>query len=318
MKREIEMLRPAQVRLSPWSSPKVLQSLETCGRDAQVDATTVFLTGAECPFRCAMCDLWKYTSLEKTPVGAIPFQLHHALKGTKIAPRHWLKLYNASNFFDDRSVPKTDLIEIAGLCNPFERVIVENHPRLCDERMRWFSENISGKLEVAMGLESIHPIAMEEMNKSMTLDDFEQAVKQCHLMEIDVRVFVLLHPPGVDIEDTIEWTWKTVAYAMKFGVRHISIIPLRSGNGWIDSLIDRGMYQLPTTELIWQLMDWMHEQAKVISDSCVIEFDLWDWEQIGGGCIGCRGLLKESILQRNQTQRFLPLERSAIRCECKI
>ena len=318
MKRQIESLRPPMERPSAWSIPKVLHSREACQRDVLVDTTTVFLTGAECPFRCSMCDLWKYTTIERTPDGAIPYQLRQAIAGTELKPKHWLKLYNASNFFDGASVPKCDLSEIARLCEPFERVIVENHPRFCDERMRWFAENISGQLEVAMGLESIHAGAMQWMNKGMTLSDFDQAVEQCRQLQIDVRVFVLLHPPGVPTAESIAWTWKTVSYAIDRRVRHISIIPVRSGNGWVDSLIAKGEYEPPTTELTWAFFEFLKNRTDQIPVSTTIEFDLWDWEKMDGGCTHCKELLREHFVYFNRTQTFPSIDRRSVRCECSF
>lgn len=265
-----------------------------------------------------MCDLWQYTSIGNTPLGAIPFQLRQALSSVALGQSEWIKLYNASNFFDKRSVPTQDLGTIASLCDRFERVIVENHPRFCDDRMRWFADAISGQLEVAMGLETIHPKAMGRMNKGMTLDDFEVAVEQCHRMEIDIRVFVLLHPPGIDRAESIEWTIKTVEYALARDVRHVSIIPVRAGNGWIDRLIQMGEFQLPTISLVRNLVDAFKTGSLQIPQGSVLEFDLWDLDQIAGGCLNCREFLKDQLGHFNRTQIFLPPTENLGDCECNI
>lgn len=334
LKHQIESLRPAIERPSPWSAPKALYSSEPFGLsrrspspssiDAkggycdEVETTTLFLIGAECPFRCSMCDLWQFTSREKTPVGAIPFQLSQVLPHSSSSKRQWLKLYNASNFFDDRSVPKEDLAAIAKFCAPYERVIVENHPRFCDDRMQWFAQNIEGQLEVAMGLETIEPNAMQAMNKGMTLNDFDRAVQCCQRLQIDVRVFVLLHPPGIERNVSTEWTCRTVAYALDRGVRHISIIPVRSGNGWIDRLVDAGHYQIPTLSMVRDLLHGMQEHVGQIANASWIEFDLWGWDQIPGGCPRCRAALKEHLMRCHRTQSFLPWEENGIDCECTV
>ena len=316
LKLQIESRRPTTVRPSAWSVPKILRSQEPDGRGSEVDTTTVFLTGAECPFRCTMCDLWQYTSSENTPVGAIPFQLSQVLSTEDTLKRQWLKLYNASNFFDARSVPQEDRRAIAEHCSSFERVIVENHPRFCDGRMREFAEALSGQLEVAMGLETIHPKAVAALNKGMSLDDFERAVERCLDFGIDVRVFVLFHPPGVAIDESVEWTWKTVAYAFDRHVRHVSIIPVRAGNGWIDSLMDAGEYQLPTVSMLRQLLAFYGDSDWRVPLSSVIEFDLWDWDNLNGGCAVCRPILKDHLAQCNRTQVILPFNAVMIDCEC--
>jgi radical SAM enzyme (TIGR01210 family) len=328
-KIQIESLRAVMARPSAWSTPKVIRTLEPDGIGGQVETTTVFLTGAECPFRCSLCDLWKYTSIENTPVGAIPFQLKQVLNPESLKARRWLKLYNASNFFDPRSIPVEDLTTIAELCDPFERVIVENHPRFCDDRMHVFSNAIHGKLEVAMGLETIHPVAMSIMNKGMTLDDFDRAVAKCQSLDIDVRVFVLLHPPGIPMNESIEWTWKTVAYALERHVRHVSIIPVRSGNGWIDKRIEEGEYELPTVAMIRELYKSFDRSQmnppeplsfpeQSLPWNSAIEFDLWDSEDWQGGCDDCRESLAKHIARCNRDQKILPQDETEIHCECIV
>src|SRR4029453_3974744 len=92
------------------------------------DVVTVFLTGRECPWHCAMCDLWKYTTEEDTPASAIPHQIRAALQSlpdvAQVLPdvaqalpdiaqafRPAIKLYNAGSFFDRRAGPPSDYRE---------------------------------------------------------------------------------------------------------------------------------------------------------------------------------------------------------------
>jgi uncharacterized Fe-S cluster-containing MiaB family protein len=189
--------------------------------------------------------------------------------------------------------------------------------------MASFSKAIPGQLEVAMGLETIHPNAIEIMNKGMSLADFDRAVAKCQSLNIDVRVFVLLHPPGVDRKESVDWTWKTVAYAMERQVRHISIIPLRAGNGWIDRMIKSEEYQLPTVAMIRELYQSFSRSeigsAGVASPgNTTVEFDLWDFENWQGGCPQCRESLGKHIARCNRELRILSLGETEIRCECTV
>lgn len=311
-RQEIESLRPPRPSLSAWSKPRVSLESEPNGEGGIAFTTTVFLTGAECPFRCSMCDLWMHTTIDHTPVGAIPFQLGEALReepvrdGDTRATQRWLKLYNASNFFDPRAIPVEDYVEIADLCRGFDRVIVENHPKLSDERVLSFSRWIDAKLEIAMGLETVHPAAMQWLNKSMTLADFESAVHFCSSHQIDVRAFVLLHPPGVDRKDSVDWTWKTIDFAFETGVRHVSVIPVRSGNGWVDQQCAIGQYSIPDLQMV---SDFFLQVGARMGSSVdrVMVFDLWDWEKIPGGTALEREILLERIQSYNADQQFDPI-----------
>ena len=316
-RHEIETLRPSRPVLSPWSKPRVSFESEPNGEGGIAFTTTVFLTGAECPFRCSMCDLWMHTTIDRTPIGAIPFQLREALRkepegdGYTRATKRWLKLYNASNFFDPRAIPVEDYAEIAELCRGYDRVIVENHPELSDERVLSFARSIDAKLEIAMGLETVHPAAMDLLNKSMTLANFGTAVRFCSSHHIDVRAFVLLHPPGVERQDSVDWTWKTIDFAFKSGVRHTSVIPVRSGNGWIDQQRALGRYSIPDLQMVSNFFSQVGARM-VSSVDRVLAFDLWDWEKIPGGTASEREQLFRRIQSYNTTQNFdLPPKETA-------
>ena len=137
---------------------------------------TVFLTGSECPFTCVFCDLWRQTLDGPTPAGAIPSQLDRVLAElTALEEGATIKLYNASNFFDRRAVPRSDWPAIAERLTGFERVVVECHPRLVDDSCLEFAALLAGRLEVAMGLETARVEVLARLNKKMTLEDFDRA-----------------------------------------------------------------------------------------------------------------------------------------------
>jgi uncharacterized Fe-S cluster-containing MiaB family protein len=176
-------------------------------------ALTVFLAGAECPFTCSFCDLWRWTIDGPTPPGALPAQLDHALRRLSGPTPQRLKLYNASNFFDRRAVPAADLPRIAQLAEPFAAVTVESHASTIGPLTLEFQAMLSARLEVAVGLETIHPIAAEHLNKRLELPRFDRAAEFLAQHDIDSRVFVLLGAPYIPAAESIEWTVRTVRYA---------------------------------------------------------------------------------------------------------
>ena len=103
---DILAARPPKQPLDPWRPYAYLVELERTASGRVEDVATVFLTNQECPFRCTMCDLWKYTLDERVPVGAIPAQIDHALE--QLSSAKHLKLYNAGNFFDAQAIPPED------------------------------------------------------------------------------------------------------------------------------------------------------------------------------------------------------------------
>jgi uncharacterized Fe-S cluster-containing MiaB family protein len=165
--------------------------------DGVVERTaTIFLAGAECAFTCSFCDLWRYTIDGPTPRGALPAQIEASLASVESGSVQRIKLYNASNFFDRRAVPREDLPRIAELCAPFSGVTVESHAKTVGAGA-WSSRvDCPGASRVAMGLETIHPSASAQLNKRLELERFDRAIEFLADNEIDVRVFVLWARPA--------------------------------------------------------------------------------------------------------------------------
>lgn len=292
----VRSLRPPKPRVDAWSPLDVLVEEERLPDGTSSQSMTVFLAGSECPFTCVYCDLWQYTLDGPTPAGAIPRQLEIALADVDRGQiPHSIKLYNASNFFDSRAVPAEDLEAIAGQLEIFRQVIVECHPRLVGQSCFRFAELLAGDLEVAMGLETIHPLALPRLNKEMSLSDFEDAVNFLGEHGIGARAFVLLSPPYVRREESVDWTIRTVEFASRRGVEVISIIPLRGGTGEMTRLASAGQFEPPT-------LDMLEEALAGSLSLCggVVLADLWDVESMGG-CPDCQRERIEHLREMNRT-----------------
>lgn len=237
--------RPAH---DPWRPQGVLVEDE-----AGVRVVTVFLTGRECPWRCAMCDLWRYTTEADTPPGATCAQIAAACRDiADDDPRPAaIKLYNAGSFFDPRAVPEADYEPIARLLDPFARVIVECHPALVGARVDRFRAALRGPaLEVAMGLETAHPRALEQLHKRMDEASFRHAAAWLAGRGIALRVFLLIAPPFVPAAEQDEWLGRSVDVALACGASTISLIPTRGGNGTMEALEREGLFTPPSREVV--------------------------------------------------------------------
>jgi radical SAM enzyme (TIGR01210 family) len=199
-----------------------------------VPVSTVFLTNRECPWRCLMCDLRKNTLEETVPLGTIPGQIEYALG--RLPPARHIKLYNSGSFFDPRAIPPTDYCAIAAQLGSFTRVIVESHPALIESACLRFREMLSGRLEVAMGLETVHPDALPRLNKRMTLEDFSAAAGFLRSNDIDLRVFILVQPPFVPEEEASYWAERSLDFAFECGAAVATLIPTRGGNGAMEEI----------------------------------------------------------------------------------
>jgi radical SAM enzyme (TIGR01210 family) len=249
----------------------VIEEQEADGAGGSADVTTIFLTASECPIGCHMCDLWQNTLPHATPPGAIGTQIATALlQRSGTAKPGWIKLYNSGNFFDPRSIPERDYAEIAAHCQPFLRVIVENHPRFGADRLKRFRDSIDAPLEVAVGLETVQPRWLGRLGKQMSRGDFDRYAAWLRRQRVDLRAFIIVGVPGISAGEAIRWARLSVRHACQSGARHISLIPARRGHGW------RGLAaELPELTLA-DLVQLQLQALDDVNKAAVVTVDAWN------------------------------------------
>lgn len=261
---------------------------------------TIFLAGGECPYTCVFCDLWKYTTDQATPEGAIPSQIEQglaALSADLDSASVRVKLYNASNFFDPRAVPAGDDGRILELLAPFSAVTVENHPRLTNDRCLVFGSALAGRLEVAMGLETIDPGALAALNKQTTVADFDRAAETLHAHDIEVRAFVLLAPPFQAPAEAVEWAVRSAGHAFDRGARFVALNPVRPGNGFMDELQASGEWRRPSLAQVEAALSGALQLGRGI-----VVADLWEIHGFAG-CADCDEDRISNLRTMNASQR---------------
>jgi archaeosine synthase beta-subunit len=288
-----------------------------------VPTTTIFLTNRECPWRCVMCDLWRSTLTTSVPPGAISAQIDFALSqlsasgvlklgappaviaGGHFAQQHaqtdpilnspsWisqppvsrvLKLYNSGSFFDARAISVEDHQAIADRANNFDRLIVENHPAFVDDKILRFRGRLRCRLEIAMGLETVHPDILPRLNKRMTLEQFASAATFLRANDIDLRVFILVQPPFMKPSESLHWAERSLDFAFDCGATVATLIPTRGGNGAMETLAASGEFSPPSIETLESAVTYglSLKRGRVFAD-------LWDAEKMSGcqACIAAR------------------------------
>jgi len=295
--------RPSRRSLNPYE-PYAFFVEEECGAGGHPESVaTIFLTNRECPFRCTMCDLWRNTLTESAPIGAIPQQIDFALK--RLAPARSVKLYNSGSFFDPRAIPLEDYEAIAARVLDFDRVIVECHPAFVGSRCVTLRNLLRGRLEVALGLETVHPEVLAKLNKRMTLDEFAAAAGFLRSHEIDARVFVLVEPPFMKAEEALYWTQQSLDFAFDCGAIAATLIPTRGGNGAMESLAEAGLFESPRLSLLEHSAAYglKLRRGRVFAD-------LWDLQR-GRECPHCFDARLQRLKEINRCQTLA----SAVRCD---
>lgn len=303
--------RPPRNILDPFKPYAVTIEQEPAESGDLADVTTIFLTNRECPWRCLMCDLWKNTLVETVPIGAIPAQIDYGLSqvsrtASRGSTRH-LKLYNSGSFFDPGAIPVDDYAPIAERARAFGQVTVECHPALVGEMCLEFQgllhnpRNNGGSttLEVAMGLETVHPDVLPRLNKKMTLGQFQHAALFLRANGIALRVFVLIKPPFVSDDEAIHWSDRSLNFAFDCGAKVVSLIPTRGGNGAMEALAARGEFSPPRFETI----EAAFENGLRLGRGRVF-VDLWDLEKFSE-CRHCFEQRAGRLREMNLRQKIL-------------
>lgn len=298
--------RPARNVVDPRTPFAFVLEEERAESGEVVRVATIFLTNRECPWRCVMCDLWRTTLAETVPAGAIPAQIDYALDRLSASARQ-IKLYNSGSFFDPRAIPPEDHPAIVRRVRPFDRVIVECHPALVNERAIRFrdqlvAENPTASLEVAMGLETAHPQVLEKLNKRMTLEDFARAAEFLCRNDIALRVFVLVKPPFlVDEAEALHWAERSIAFGFECGATVVSVIPTRFGNGALEALAAQGEFAPPELSTLEATLCYGMNlrRGRVFAD-------LWDLGKFST-CPACFDERRQRLHTMNVRQEILPV-----------
>lgn len=272
---------------------------------------TLFLTNRECPWHCLMCDLWRRTLPSPVPEGAIPLQIDYALKRLPAvpSPRH-LKLYNNGSFFDPQAIPPSDYQAISERACRFERVIVECHPALVGKSAVVFRNllaeqascraGVPPKLEVAMGLETVHPQVQQKLNKRMSLAQFARAAGFLRQHDIALRVFILVQPPFLAEAEALLWAVKSLEFAFDCGASVASLIPTRGGNGALEALAAYGQFSPPKLATLEAALD-----CGIRMGRGRVFADVWDLERFRD-CPACFRLRAERLKEINLHQQPRP------------
>lgn len=302
--------RPAH---DPWQHQGLIVEDERAADGTCARVATVLLTGRECPWRCAMCDLWQYTTQTDTPRGAIPAQIAAARatllsEGERVSG---IKLYNAGSFFDPRAVPEQDYDAIAASLKGFSRVVVESHPALVGPRVdRWLTSlarsggtvGSSIELEVAMGLETAHPVALDRLNKRFTVEQFAAAAAALAERAVALRVFLLISPPFIAHDEQDDWLMRSLDAAFSCGAAVVSLVPTRAGNGAMEAFAAAGLFRAPSLDDIERTFTLALTHA---GSRGRVFVDLWDIDRFTH-CECCRAPRRDRLQAMNLQQRVLP------------
>ena len=158
------------------------------------------------------------------------------------------------------------------------------------------------QLEVAMGLETVHPEALERLHKRMTVDRFADAASRLGRCGVSLRVFLLIAPPFVPRDEQDAWLLRSIDVAVDCSASVVTLIPTRSGNGAMEALSAEGAFRPPRLDDI--------ERSAALALARIrgherIFVDVWDLEPFST-CARCFAARRDRLHAMNLGQRVLP------------
>ena len=302
--RWVESLRAPGERVDPWSLRASFREAERQAEGEVVPVLALLLAGAECPWRCVFCDLWKGATRTRTPAGAIPAQVAAGIASSSgPVPARVLKLYNSGSWFDPSAVPPEDDPAVARLARGFGRLVVESHPALVRARALRLRDLLGRtRLEVAMGLESADAGLLARLGKRMTPASFARAARFLRTRGVDVRAFVLVGPPFVPPgEAAVGKAVSSARFAFESGAQVVSLVAVRGGNGAMEELRNRGEWTPPRLEEL----EAAFAGALALGAGRVFA-DTWDLAPISR-CPACLPGRRARLEAMNHAQSLLPI-----------
>jgi len=159
-------------------------------------------------------------------------------------------IFNGGSFFNDNEISSSVQNNIARLVNksPFAQTLyVESRPEFILKRKIKEIVKILGKkkLKVGIGLESItNTIRNKNINKGITLRQYEKAVRILINEHAKILTYVLLKPIYVSEKEAIKEAIKTIKYAFKKGSHEIALETAFVQEGTVMAeLFQKGIYQ---------------------------------------------------------------------------
>lgn len=299
----IRELRDTVERPGIDSKPNILVEEEMGPHGDILKTGTIFLINRECPWTCVMCDLWKHTSITPMPPGHAPAQLRSAitqLQRTTESPIKQIKIYNSGSFFDTKAIYPCDYGLLAESLSGYERIIVENHPKLFGQRISEFNNLLDSQLEIAMGLEVANDGLLDKLNKRFSLKDYKQTCEFLNAQEIAHRAFIMVQPPFTSQEESFDRCHQSVQFAFDQGASCVSLIPSRASTGAMHALTKWENFSQPSL----QTLESCFGPALLMNRGRVF-VDLWDLEMFSK-CNACFSSRRKRLDQMNRLQKSLP------------
>lgn len=271
---------------------------------------------------CTMCGYFTDTAHRKVSEEQLIAQWRNAR--SQYAGETILKIYTGGNFFDPTEVmdgAQTTILSEAAEAG-FRLIIVENRPEYCKpELLRRHSELLAAKgarVMVALGLESSSDEVCDKcINKGYGFTEFVEAATACRANGVLVKSYLLLKPPFLTEDETVEDIVQSVADCAP----HSDIISVNPTNvqkfTLVETLWKEREFRSPW---LWSVVEVLRRSRPSLPSTVVLKSD-----PVGGGnsrgahnCGVCDAEILKHVESYNATQDPAFIEAAdAVSCACR-
>jgi len=264
---------------------------------------TLFAVNGACPLACIYCGLYREMTDRPATGGEIASQIEAARRAMPDVTG--LKIYNASSLFEPASIRQTDddMAAIAASLEGLDFVVVEARAENAS-RARQLAARISGRLEVAIGLEVADDRILALLNKPTTVARFRHAAEALAQAGISLRSFVLVGPPFVPAARIRPLALKTFSFARDCGSRVVSFLPVRASHAPMRRLAGRGFFSPPPLSAFFDVVAASVDRGPVVLAETDGLAEL-------PACPNCRGAIGESLRSLNELGVLPPVSCAA-------
>lgn len=258
---------------------------------------------------CSMCGYWDDTNPD---IGKKELEKQISEFLEEFPKGDVLKIFTSGSFFDPIEVESELQFSIIDrVLEGYRFLVVESRPEYI-KKVKGKLAKYSGKLQVAIGLESINEdILKYSLNKNYGLEDFNESAETLHQEGISVRVYLLLKPPYLSEEESIIDAIKSAKEVSK-NADFISINPMNIQKGTlVERLYMEGSYRPP----------WLWSVVQVLNDLRGLKVPVVSLITGSGKKRGahnghsCDRAFSEGIRKYSETLDFTYLDQ--LDCQCK-
>jgi radical SAM enzyme (TIGR01210 family) len=242
-----------------WSEKDVLDG-------KVVDAYVIILRTRGCSWAlssgCTMCGYFNDSMLSALSEKDLLAQFENALQNYK--NEKIVKLFTSGSFLDPSEIPVPVQQHIlTTLHSTAEKISIESRPEYITEKsLRAIQEKASLKeFEVGVGLETSNDLVREKsINKGFTFQDYKKAAALLKKHKIGVKTYVLLKPPFLTEEESLNDCIKTARDTAPF-TDLLSLNPTNiQRHTMVEYLWKRHQYRPPW---LWTIVEFLRQSTNI-------------------------------------------------------